>query len=403
MKKCLKNILLFIPILFLPHILEAIQLLLTGKDLCQYQFLDWLIKIIAIFRNNLALYCTFISLYWGFNTFFQQQKDSQDKLAEEKRKYREEIQRKEIENLELRNKELENYRDSFRPTFVIDTEQKKLKLLMKKGNLYITNIHYYKSENDKGIYFECLRHSQQIDLAGADNNFYVTAETLIGEKIIFGLILKSVKVYKALKNEGFSTIPSIFNNNCYEKIENNWISFNLNILKFEPVSETTYRNYLKQIDEIFMFRTINIREKMAFNLIENMKVIINEEKVSDVILSTLLLLENNKQINEQIKENTLNILFSILQENLDKIQINPTKLKSCDWKYVHDKIPVENKYSDDKEYAACYIIQQYANATQNINNRIIVFKFLIEFADFSKDIDTKIIEYKEIILRCIEN
>lgn len=403
MKKCLKNILLFILILFLPHILEAVQLLLTGKDLCQYQFLDWLIKIIAIFRNNLALYCTFISLYWGFNTFFQQQKDSQDKLAEEKQKYREEIQRKEIENLELRNKELENYRDSFRPTFVINTEQKKLKLLMKNGNLYITNIYYYKSEYDKGTYYECLRHTQEIDLDGTDNNFYVTAETLIGEKIVFGLILKSIKVYKALKNEGSSIMPSIFDNNkCYEKIENNWISFNQNILKFDSSSEPAYKNYLRQIDEIFMLRTINIREKMAFNLIENIKEIISKEKLYDVIWSTLVLLEDNKQIKNQIKENTLMILVSILQENLGEIQINPAKLSSSDWEYVYKKIHVENKYLDKKEYAACYIIQQYTNTKQNINNKIIVFKFLIEFADFSEDTDTKIIEYKERILRCIE-
>lgn len=390
-----------------PHIMNFfVFILLNGFSiLTNYKVTDYLLKFFQIILNNLTYYATCFSMIWAINVYFKQQKIRQSELDEERRNRQEEIDRKEMENNKIRLKELEKFKNSFRPNFVLNSDGNKLMLLMKKEDLCIENVYFYSSETAVGKYYHNLMHKSEIDLEGCTNNYFVTAETLIGEKIIFGVVLNTVKVYKLLKDGCSPIIPSIFTGeNTWQKINENWLSFNRNELD-ENLEAGIYRDDFKEIDKNFMYKTVAIREKMALNLTEHMIRIIRKDTVKDLIFEVLESISSNKkEYSDCMRKKVIDELQNILQENLNMITINPRNISDDIWKYINGKVNVANRFTSDQDIAVLYIIKQYLTSVQeDMDNFISVFFALIKHADFSEQLENKTEQYKVRILKCIEN
>lgn len=360
------------------------------------------LNFFQIIMENLSFYATCFSLIWAIEVYFKQQKDREESIARDNKKFQDEIRRREDENREIKLKELEKYKDSFRPNFLLSQDGKKLTLIMKNSDYYLENVYYYKSGNDKGKQYINLAHKMDIDLNGVSNNYFVTAETLIGEKIIFGVILNNLKVYKLLKEGRSPIIPNDFhniNNNIENKINDNWISFN-------DININDDSHDSKFIDINFMYKTVAIREKMALNITEHMKEILSIKSVKDIFITVLASLSSNKkEFNDTIRQKVIKELQEVLKENLDNITINPSNIEQNILKYIYSKGSVENNLTDDKSYAALYLIEPHVNtmSSKNIENVISVFLTFMKNANFSEQLEVNIEIYKYRILKCIEN
>lgn len=367
--------------------------------------MDYLFKFCQIILSNIGFYATCFSMIWAITAYFKQQNIRQTELDEERRIRLEEIDRQEKEKNKIRIKELEKFKDSFRPNFVLNSDGSKLMLLMKKDDLFIENVYFYNSETADGIYYKNLMHKSEIDLGKHTNNYFITAETLIGEKIIFGVVLNTIKVYKLLKNGCSPVIPNNFSGeNTWEKISENWLSFNRNEPN-ENLENKEYRDVLKEIDKNFMYKTVAIREKMALNLNEYMINIIRKNTLKELFLEVLEIISTYKyEFSYRKRVGIIKSLLSILQENLDTITINPQNIQNNIWKYIQKKVDVANRFTSDKHFAALYIVEQYIIFEKEyIDNSISIFLELIRHANFSCELKNKTEEYKVRILESIEN
>ena len=402
MKKITKFLLLSLLLIFPPLIKGVIAFISNGVNFSTLTLKIISLNFFQIIMENLSFYATCFSLIWAIEAYFKQQKDREESIARDTKKFQDEIRRREDENREIKLKELEKYKDSFRPNFVLSQDGKKLTLIMKNNDYYLENVYYYKSDNDKGERYINLAHKMNIDLNGVSNNYFVTAETLIGEKIIFGVILNNLKVYKLLKEGRSPIIPNDFhniNNNIENKINDNWISFN-------DIDINDDSHDSKFIDINFMYKTVAIREKMALNITEHMKEILSIKSIKDIFITVLASISSNKkEFNNTIRQKVIKELQAILKENLDNITINPSNIEQNIWKYINSKSSVQNNLTDDKSYAALYLIKPHINimSSKNIENVISVFMTFMENANFSEQLEVNIEIYKYRILKCIEN
>lgn len=411
MKKIIFVILLFLfpPIVHLLHFIAINNI----KAVCILGRETVFLKFIEIIMNNFGFYATCFSLFWAVEAFFKQEKERQmerekkdkeleDSIDRENKKVHDEIIRREEEKNEIKLKELEKYKDSFRPNFVLSKDGKKLIVIMKNRDYYLENVKYYKSHDDSGKRYINLRHNMGIDLNGVVNNYYITAETLIGEKIIFGVILNTVKVYKILKDGCSPIIPNDFHGKSLDiekKINDNWISFNDFRIKNES------RNY-KNTDINFMYKTVAIREKMALNTTEHMKEILLINSVESIFTTVLASISSNKaEFSDTIRETVIRGLYEILYENLEEITINPNGIEQHAWKYINSKINIHNSFTDDKSFAAAYIVNPYIEkmTLKNIDDINSIFLELIRHAEFAKEIENNLEIYKNRIIYMIES
>lgn len=379
-----KNFILML--LFFPVIIKGIFIFISDGTSVLYSFTpkNIFLNFCKIIMENMGFYATCFSLIWAIEVYFKQQEDLKDSMQE------------------IRLKELEQYKDRFRPNFILSPDEKKLILIMKNNDYYLENVYYYKSDTDKGKRYISLGHRMEIDLEGAMNNYFVTADTLIGEKVIFGVILNNLKVYKLLKEDSSPIIPSDFldlNNNIEKKINDNWVSFNDSTIKDNSQNS-------KFIDINFMYKTRSIREKMALNITEHTKEILSINSVEEIFIVVLRCISLNKnEFNNTIRKRVIYELKEILDENLDRITIYPNKIEKNTWEYINRKSGVEYILIDDKNYAASYIINQYIDiiSSKNIDIFIYIFLEIMRNANFSEQLEYNVEIYKVRILECIEN
>lgn len=224
-------------IIIFPHLNNLIIYITSNgiNSLFEYEIRQYIYRFFVIILNNLNFYASVISVIQAINIYFKQEKEKQKEILREKDKLKKEINNREQEKKEIKLKELEQYKDNFRPSFVLNPRGNKLLVLMKKNDLFIENVHYYPNEKSEGVFYKNLKHNSEIDLKQAKNNYFLVAETLIGEKIIFGVVLNNIKVYKYLRENGSPIIPNNFNfNDISEKINLNWGSFN-RVNSFESI------------------------------------------------------------------------------------------------------------------------------------------------------------------------
>lgn len=195
--------------LVLPMIIEPI--INYSEDKITFGIKPFFLKICYTLKEYKSYYATILTLSFAIFSFNKQQ----EKLFEEKQK----------EN-ELREKELEADKDKYRPIFVVEIDKnnnKSARLLMKNEDFYLENIKYLTLENTDVKYRGPCKHREVI-ISGITHNFFVTAETLIGEIILFGYI-GGKKIYKYLNTNQYPLLPM---EGDYKKEEADkiWSSFN---------------------------------------------------------------------------------------------------------------------------------------------------------------------------------
>lgn len=214
-----------------------------------------------VFTSVLSYYATALSITLTTYTFYKKQKEKMDELEKEKHKESEERKKAEKENLKLRERELEAQRDYYRPIFVIEDNKhnntKQVRLLMKDDTLYLENIIIHsKSHKTFGQEKQC-KSGEIIESNITSGSFYITAQTLVGETILFGYLNGGVKVYKYLnhnKDPKYPTKDTIINEDNKDKINETWGSYN-----------KTSDEYDITLEQFFFNATSHIRNEYLFN------------------------------------------------------------------------------------------------------------------------------------------
>lgn len=292
----LKGVFLIL-LLILPHFLEFLDRIISNGSTCMFAVKDVCKIFFRIILDNIEYYGILITLYLGAKQFVEESKQKEEEKIIEYEKQEVENRKVKEKEQELRSKELENYKDSFRPSFFENEDGKYLEVIMRNNYNYLDNVIFYKSNDSEGKKYNSLNHMNKIDLQGAKSNYFVTAETQIKEKIIFGKLYGGIKIYKVLKDAGDPIRPNDFNNDIIsisKIINENWKTFNdTNII--ENLDDA--KNNIDNIDIYFMRKTVEIREKMIFNIEEYIKNIIKKEDIVDLLKYTFDLMPNEIKFN----------------------------------------------------------------------------------------------------------
>lgn len=239
-----KNKILFVIItlscLLLPMIIELI--INFGESKITYGLKPFFLKIFYTLKEYNSYYATSLTLILGIITLYSQQR----KVIEERK----------IAN-RLRIRELENKRDFYRPIFTVEEgiESKiNVKLLMKSNDLYLEKIKFYSSHID---YVSKERQLKSGDIVESTSKypFFITAQTLIGETILFCCFSSDKKIYKFLKYDQDPSFPASkedFYNQ--KKINSTWKSYN-----------TTIQKHYNNLDPLFYELTTEIRLHLKEN------------------------------------------------------------------------------------------------------------------------------------------
>lgn len=348
LKKILKleNLLLFVAFVFPIAISFIISLL--NRNLPQLNFYIYFEKCLSVVKQNMGYYGTVFGLFLAMKKY-SEDKEQSEKNREEREKDREErkqereekllekqqerekelIRIQEESNL-LREKEIENRKDNYRPTFIIYNN--KIELLMRKDELFLENIKYYpcKSGNyDEEGEFIGVKKSGECIIEGTEedpipDNFYISADTILGEKILFGFLYAEHKVYKYLNDGGNPSLPNGFSEKDYslEVINQNWGSYNVvsNTYSYEK-EELLYIN----IEKLFFYNSMHIRNIIFFyNNILKRRILIstNHQKLYKSIFFELMKVKLSfYMINYSWIIKVLNEVYIQVYDNSDSFKI----------------------------------------------------------------------------------
>lgn len=277
-----------------------------------------------VFTSVLSYYATALSITLTAYTFYKKQKEKMDELEKEKHKESAERKKVEKENLELRERELEAQRDHYRPIFVIENNEldntKQVRLLMKDDNLYLEKIRFHdiKNKDKPAIHAK----SQDIIKSNIEStSFYITAETLKGETILFGY-LNGLKIYKYLKfnqNPEYPNLKSIDDDYSQEKVDEVWGTYNKTIDQHD-----------KSLDHLLFFSTNFERKRNSLDFGSNSlkKVILTNTytdffKISFAAITDYIMNETSK--NKLPNKNRISMLLHTLFLELKncKLVIDP--------------------------------------------------------------------------------
>lgn len=358
-----KHIYCFLFIVFiLPVIIYFINSLLIGTWVGKSNE-DFIIKFFWIIKTNITYYGTVGSITITSIIFIKNQTDRNEDIDKERKKEAQERRKQEKISNELREKELEQFKDKFRPTFIFDKDNNCLNLILKDSNYYLENVLF--SENGEIYNLGNLKANSAVRL-NSNNNYFISGKTLIGEQIIFGRIFNNVNIYKALKKNG-SPIET-------KNIEENWINFN------EVKRDIN-------LDEYFINKTIEIREKIVFELTTHIKSIISETNIKDLLENIFGILSTNKRdFQSQQLTSVIDEVMSILDENIDCILLNPKNIPETEWQFIRNMINIGNRYTEDKKYASSYLIKQYTDIREyGIDNVLSVLNCFMKYIEFDNE------------------
>lgn len=351
----------------------------------------YLIKILLVLKVNISYYATIVAIGLSYMKYLSDEKEHE----ESRKELQEKLLREEIKSNQLKEIELENYRDQYRPTFV--RKNGKLILLMRRNNLYLRNVRFFRSDLTVGKYLEDLKHGEAISLNDIEDNYYISGETLLGEKILFGNILKNVQVYKALKM-GCEPIEKNLSIDEIEKLLNNWIPFNTVQININDSNvNEKIKSHINKIDRLFMSRTQLIRKFMwltsSDNLLENMIW----ETIPE-LFSKILNYINNDHITYDKKSALIRVLESILEQNSSEIKINLKEIEKGDWIRLTQYLNIEDLQSKETEISANDL---YLKSKRNSND-INMFSILVKYLKIEESVNAKLLDYTDIIYIILE-
>ena len=307
-------------------------------------------SVLNVIVENFSFYSTALTITFTVYVF----------VRNERNRHRDEIKAREEErekNAKDKEKELEQYKDCYRPSFVVD-ETKGIIVIMREDTLYIENIKYYESSgNTKNCISKVSLKSGEVVSKKIPRSFYITATTIIGEEILFGYLNGGIKIYKYLKSNGNALYPGIGNYSDIAASEN-WGDYN-------NISVPTD----SMLSEIFFFNTYEIRENISLNT-NKVKGIVESMNFNKLLRSLFMF------FSYEIETNTVEIfsVYSVLQDVLDTIKYN------TDCFDQNKKFDFNLEYILDKE---SYIINnlpttnRYFDSLDDINNF-----FMMDFIDY---------------------
>lgn len=231
--------------LLLPMIIELF--INYGESKITYGLKPFFLKILYTLKEYKSYYATILTFSFAIFSYIQQQEE----MLEEKQK----------EN-ELKEKERDDKKDYYRPVFVVEKDEynpskNQVRLLMKNETLYLENIIIHsKSHRTFGQEKQC-KSGEIIESNITSGSFYITAQTLVGETILFGYLNGGVKVYKYLnhnKDPKYPTKDTIINEYNKDKINETWGSYN-----------KTSDEYDITLEQFFFNATSHIRNEYLFN------------------------------------------------------------------------------------------------------------------------------------------
>ncbi|MGC3942629.1 hypothetical protein M5J17_08395 [Streptococcus koreensis] len=309
-------------ILFLfPIIIETgLYFLTCNVTNFKWDFTEISKALFSTMKTYITFYGTTFTIFITVYSFNQKQKQlAEDRIKEQEKELelKQKEQEKELElkqkdqekKRELKLKELEQYKDRYRPSFVVN-DSKSIILIMREESLYIENIKYYNSSyNTKDfVYIPSLK-SNEIIARNVPNSFYITATTIVGEEIIFGYLNGGTKIYKYLNTQT--------SNSEELNIEDSFTSEAL----VSPLSPESWRDYNRSnpinpnLAEIFFTNTLEIREHIYLNKTNLMNEIINSENFNQLLSSLFHFFELEIDTN-RIK---LPSVYSVLNDLLNNL------------------------------------------------------------------------------------
>ena len=399
-KKILKmeNLLLFVAFVFPIAISFAISLI--NCNLPQLNFYTYVEKCLSIVKQNMGYYGTVFGLFLAMKKY-SEDKEQSEKNREEREKTREkELIRIQEESNLLRKKEIENRKDNYRPTFVINDN---IELLMRKEELYLENIVYStwnkdKSKNEEN-HIGTLKSGDCIVKGTYENpipdNFYITAETILGEKILFGFLFGEYKIYKYLNEYGNPLFPRGKNLENYSsyKIKENWTSYNAlsNINSYEQILDESIRENImlfNNLEKIFFFNSQELREYLYFNKVESIQNIINSSNHLELYNKLFADLTTGYSKPKYFTDNSIieviNAVYTQVYYNADLFKMSNIKTYE---EYIIKKIQVLKKEVELKDEEELFVLTEklknYFKA-QNFENIKLILDCIKKIVEYAK-------------------
>ena len=321
----------------------------------------------------------------------EKQQEREEKLLEKQQEREQELIRIQEESNLLREKEIENRKDNYRPTFIINNN--KIELLMRKEELYLENVIYYPNSNVNNLEYIGTIKSGTCIAEGTEektipNNFYITAETILGEKILFGYVIGELKIYKYLKENGNPINPSGSKITDYNTIINNdWESYN-----FIENSDNRDR-LLDCIEKIFFYKSRFIRLNIYLTNISLIKRFLRISNYAELYKNLFLELKLRSPI--MLKYN-MDSVIEIIDEIYNQIFSKDTLIINL-FKIGNNKINYNKNVMESK------IVSLKENVHQDKKYLIDKLKECKEFFEKSTIIDKSPELSLKKILYCIKD
>ena len=279
----------FFIILIFPIFINFI-IAMFNDSLKPYDSKRYLLKILETIINNISYYGTAFGIYAGMIQFYvvQKQRENEFKKSLKVRLWELKKEKQKMTNDLIKNQKLkeEESKNIYRPTFYI--EKNNIKLKMNKEDLFLENIVYYPcidGDYDKKWIKIGTKKSGDIIIEGTKekpipDNFYITADTILGEKILFGFLFGNNKIYKSLNENGNPLMPR---GNLQEKyilseINKNWTGYN-------------FTNINEEVEKQFFYNSQGVRENLYLG------------DSSNVYIKEILESKNHKELYNNLFDN----------------------------------------------------------------------------------------------------
>ena len=190
-------LILFIVFIFIfPIIVKAVRYFVYYGATIPTESLKLALNVVV---ENFSFYSTALTISFTVFVFVSNERNRYRDDRKEREKDRKEREKEREKDRKEKEKELEQYKDHYRPSFVVDAT-KGIILIMREDTLYIENVKYYdSSDNTKNCISKVSLKSGDIVSKKIPRSFYITATTIIGEEILFGYLNGGIKIYKYLK------------------------------------------------------------------------------------------------------------------------------------------------------------------------------------------------------------
>ena len=294
---------LFIAFIFLfPIIVKAVRYFVYYGATIPPESLKLALNVVV---ENFSFYSTALTISFTVFVFVSNERNRYRDDRKEREKDRKEREKERERNVKEKEKELEQYKDHYRPSFVVDAT-KGIILIMREDTLYIENVKYYdSSDNTKNCISKVSLKSGDIVSKKIPRSFYITATTIIGEEILFGYLNGGIKIYKYLKSKGNALHPGI-GNYSDKSSSKDWGDYN----NISVPTDSTF-------SEIFFYNTYDIRENVFLNT-NKVKSIVESRNFNKLLHSLF------RFFSYEIEANTVELssVYAVLQDVLDILKYN---------------------------------------------------------------------------------